>query len=172
MRITKFDAENIAREMTKKHQREIEKSERELSALVTENYLKTIPEKVYKLFMEKDCGTYFKRTMSVVPVGVGLNFESFNLSKTCPCTENSYYDCRFAVSDSVAKKICDLDFSIKDAKKKRSDLGRDIENALLNLKTYKRIEEEFKEAAKYLPNKVSSAVTVNIDTIRNRLKVA
>lgn len=60
-----------------------------------------------------------------------------------------------------------------DKEQKRiKDLVKSIETALLNMRTYKRIREEFPEAAPYLPDssKPTLLPVVNVQAIRDQLK--
>lgn len=59
--------------------------------------------------------------------------------------------------------------NIKDLKRKAEQLHDEITTALIRLKTFKKVETEFKEAYIHLPKTVSQALVVNIDKIREKL---
>jgi len=49
------------------------------------------------------------------------------------------------------------------------NLRTDLENAILTLRTYARIKEQLPEAYELLPDKTSTAISINLESIKTRL---
>jgi len=165
MRITKEIAKSVAFRMTEKKRKELDLLNKNLSELAYELALSKINKSVIESFNKHK--KYFKTFSSFKVIGNGFNYEYFSFNNKLPCEDIYSVTYEFDVKNS--KKLLDL---LNEKNKLSEDLIKlrnDIEIALIGLKTYNKIESEFKEAFVFLPIKVSTELTVNIDKIREKL---
>lgn len=163
--ITKDHANIIAKEMVKKMNEKIRLKEEDLSQYITEQYNATLPKDVLSLFNQYP--NYFRKAGRVLLKGNGLN-SGFNLLKSV-CAVSDY---QIALQpDPAAAKIISKSLSeIEKLETKRNQLKVQIEQTLLSLKTYKRIEDQFPEAFALIPQRGTiNAVAIPIDDIRKQL---
>ena len=98
----------------------------------------------------------------------GFGHGSFNTTKNLPCRESSNY---IDISEEEAKILLDMIDECKSVRKSIDELYLECKNTLLSLKTFKRVEEFFPEAAKFLPkNSASYLPAVNISKLQEKLK--
>jgi len=81
-----------------------------------------------------------------------------------PSTETHY-----EITKEENKKLFTLVQKREKQKNEIKNLRKEIKQALINLKTFKRVETEFPEAFKFLPKNVSTALVVNVDSIKKQL---
>lgn len=110
---------------------------------------------------------YVRSTNQVTLNDNGFHGDYFYLNERIPSKNSSTMHVSMSVKDS--KELLPLIDEIDGLEKQYKSLKIDIENALLSLKTYKKVSEEFKEAYGYLPNKISTSLVINIDKIREKL---
>jgi len=167
MNITRTIAEEVAQKLTAQKQREIKEMKGRLGMAVTLAYESTIPKEVAILFdTHKD---WMKKVSSVRLHGRGFNYETINLSKVLPSKKEEYSSQNMNVEKEYGDKWIKDHQLIEKAQKELKTLVAEIENALIGLKTYKRVEENFPEAAKFLPQKGNTAIAINLSHIRNQL---
>jgi hypothetical protein len=108
---------------------------------------------------------YFDKGNSFYFTGVGLNSQYVSIGKDLP--KSSRY---ISVTEDQAIKINEFSDSVDKLTKAKSELYRDIENALFNLRTYNNVKEQFPEAFLLLPpSLISTSVSLNISDIRCKL---
>lgn len=167
MNITRTIAEEIAQKLTAQKQREIKEMKGRLSMAVTLAYESSLPKEVSQLFeTHKD---WMKKVSSVRLHGSGFNYQTINLSKTLPSKKEEYSSQNMDVEKGYGDKWLKEQQAIEKAEKELKTLVSEIENALIGLKTYKRVEETFPEAAKFLPQKGNTSIAINLSHIRNQL---
>jgi len=166
MNITRIAAEEIAIKLTAQKERDIKDMKGKLSMAVTLAYQSTIPKEVLESFEKHE--SWMSKTTYVRLVGHGFNYETINLTKTMPTKDRDYGN-NFQVEKANSDNWIRQHRAIEAATKERKELIREIENALISLKTHKRIEEAFPEAAKFLPVKSNTAIAVNLTHIRTKL---
>ncbi len=162
-RITKQIAENVTEKLVNKKRNELIQINDKISELATQIVLKNTPKEVLNLFKTRK--NYFQSTSSVRFDNNDFKWEWFTLYETLPSDNNHY-----PISDEESKKMFDL---INKRDKAKSDLRKlksEIYQALINLKTFKRVESDFPEAFEFLPKNGSTALVVNVESIRKQLK--
>ena len=163
-RITKDIAHEVARKLTSKKTEEINKIEKELQLKLEGFLLEKVPKEIMDLF--KKHPNYFEKTSSFRISGNGFNYEYLQTKNSIPyCGNNS-----FTPTAEQAKPLMELNNKITDLKKKKSELFREIQNLLYNLRTYSKVISEFPEAEPFLPKTITNKLIVNISDIRNQLK--
>lgn len=164
-RITKEIATEVAKTLTKGKKDEYEALEKQLSETVRDLYNETIPDEV-KLFQQK-FPSFINVRGSVELKGNGFSYE-YVVVKPSVITNTNECTCLYPTPDQ-AKTLQQIKNKIYDLKKEYNTLFLDIENALLSLRTYSKIEKEFPEAFVLLPNRISTALAININSIREKL---
>ena len=163
--ITKDHANFIASQMVKKMSAEIQSHQEALSQFVTDRYNETIPADILDAY--KKYPNYFKRASRILLRDNGLN-DSFGLFK--PVCALSDFQAVFQPDTPAAKVISKHLNQIDKLKTKRDSLKKQIEQTLLSLRTYKRIEDKFPEAFALIPQRSTvNAVAIPIDDIRKQL---
>lgn len=165
--ISKQQSSNVAKTLTQKLTDQIKLKESEISAIVSEIYIKTLPKdiaEIYKYFKR-----YFHTASQIRCEGNGLN-DSFKINESVP-SQGGWQVCILPTA-SEAKKISKISNEIKKIETKRDNLKNSIENTLNSLRTYNRIQKEFPEAFEILPDKdpTINTLAVPIDDIRAQLE--
>lgn len=163
--ITKTHADTIAKEMVKKMTDKIQLKKVELSQYITDQYNATLPKDVLNLFNQYP--NYFKRAGTVLLKGNGLNSGYYLSKSVCAVSD---YQVALQPEPAAAKIISKSLNEIEKLETKRNQLKVQIEQTLLSLKTYKRIEDQFPEAYALIPERATvNAIAVPIDDIRKQL---
>ncbi len=162
--ITKAIASEVAVKLTAKKQDEIKKLDLKLKEQFEAVYLKSLPKDVVSAF--ENAPNYFNTSNSVQVSGNGFNWQSLGFTKKMPVLRN----CSYQLSDKEATLFLKKYNEIEYKKSKCRDLIYEIENALVSLRSYKKISETFPEAIPFLPEKITTALAVNISDIQDKLK--
>jgi len=159
-------ANKIARKMTLVTAENVTRLKSEYQNAVTDSYMATIPKAVMEVFEKSP--NYFNSCYSIKLIGNGWNYETVSSVGHIPSDDGGYpnFEPTKKISDSLKK----MKHAHEDAKLAYEKLLSDTENALLSLRTFARIKENFPEAEKYLPPPMSNAVMINLDSIQDRLK--
>ncbi|CDN79515.1 Nmad5 family putative nucleotide modification protein [Elizabethkingia anophelis] len=165
--ISKQQSRDIAKSLTKKIAEQISQKQNEISEIISEIYLKTLPKEIINLYSTHN--KYFYKCSRIRVEGNGLN-DAFDLKKSVP-SDGSWQVCILPDKYEV-KQILKISNEIKKLESKRNNLINSIENTLNSLRTYNRIQKEFPEAAKFLPdeNKSINTLAVPIEDIRKQLE--
>jgi hypothetical protein len=159
-RISKGTASEIAYKLTEKLAIEIKELEQQKQGIVKEQYQKTIESDLMVCFNKYK--NYFKE-QTIYVVLAGKSFGYFNVEAPVCVTG-------FSINQGeISDRLFSIDNTIKDLKANKNKLMSDIESALLNLVSYKKIEENFPEAAKFLPE-IKQLPVIQLDKIREQLK--
>lgn len=165
--ITKNVAESIGYKLTQKIADKIKIKRSEISEIVSKIYLENLPKDIVSI-SEKH-RKYFKVSHKIRCEGNGLNSIEITLTKSV-ISDGNWQLC-ILPSVSEAKKILKIYNELQDLNEKEKELKKSIENTLLQLRTYKRIEAEFPEAFEFLPkDSVVNTLAVPIEDIRSQLK--
>lgn len=132
--------------------------------LVSE-YNKNLPPSV--VVFHNQMPHYIEAQSYIRVTGNGFHHDSFGVNVRVISNKSSNY---FEPNVEVVAILLKMYNEYKDERKIYNTLIVDIENALIQLKTYKNIEVQFPNAIKYLPTKSITTVAVNLDSIFNRLK--
>ena len=168
MNITKSIAENVAIAMTKQKQDEITKVGREMADIVQDYVVKCLPKEVKSFY--KSHPKWVNKSSFFVVRGVGIGYYINQETDELPIQN---HDKIVVLPDSEAVKYMALFNRKKDLKDEVSALVADIKNALLTMRTYKRIEEQWPEAFALIPKdeaKKPTGVAINLSDIKKRLK--
>ena len=164
--ITKDLAKFVASKMIDKMQQNIELKKLQVSEKVVADINKTLPKELLEIALKYP--NYFKKCNRILLQGNGLN-DSFSLNKSVLATGN-YHQIAFKPEPEDAKIISKGINEIEKLEKKYKELRIQIEKTLLNLKTFKRIETQFPEAWKFVPeNKTENSLAVPIEDLRKQL---
>lgn len=152
--ISKEKARQIAIKLTEKQDKEIKADKDKLAALVTDLVEKKIPKDVMNLFVKTE-GKYFSKQHNMY-LDVKNFYDSIPFTKALP---NG--DAKFVPT----KEVLALASKIGLAKREKGNLQNSIYDALIALKTIKKIKAEFPEAAKFL---VSTPMDLTV--LKSKLK--
>jgi len=163
MNITKTIAAEVAEKLLSKQALALEALRKEAGEAFTKIYLKTLPKEVVAAFEKYPA--YFQTRSGFQLNGNGFNWQSITASKKLPYSANAFSPT--ATEAAILLKVVNAADTKKFEYKK---LFSEIETALYGLRTYKRVEENFPEAFVFLPNSVSTKLSVNISDLRNKIK--
>lgn len=164
-RITKDIANYVASKLTEKKKVEIEKLEKTFKENAYNAYLMKIPKDVMEI--SKKYKNYFKLIDQYKIAGNGWNYEYIYMNASLPSCDGNY--ATIQLDEKTSQSLLKEHNNIKDLKRKKEQLQDEIFTALIRLGTFKKVENEFKEAYIHLPKSVSQALVVNIDKIREKL---
>lgn len=170
MRITKNQAEQIAKSLLSKKREDIDQTEKNLKEYVNTIAEISVPEgvkqfaKIYPEYLR------FEEHIRVSCKEIGLKeWKWIPVNKAIPVVRDSgdFINVSEEAYKHFEKTVSDLN-TLEDEYKKSFYKVRD---AIYNLRTPARLAKEFPEAAAFLPeaNQVT-ALSVNIDSIRDLIK--
>lgn len=162
-RITKAVADMVSSKLTEHKLKAYQDARKKLGELTTKYMLSRVPKEVLKLW--KTQRKYMKSESQICFVGNGFNHMYFYSSEDVPGDGNN----RVVPDDKSAKEFKHLNDDVVKKEGEWKGLRQEIKTALITLSTYANIQREFKEAAKYLPSVQSSALAINVDSIRRKL---
>lgn len=162
--ITKTIAEDVSVKLMEKQNKKLVEYKNEIQELITQEYEKTIPENALAFF--KSNPEFCKSTSSLTLIKNGFNYERVILSRKLPCKADGY----FTPEDKAISKIRKWIDSISDKQKEYEKLKQEVYNAILSLKTYNRVKDNFPEAYEFLPEKINTSLAINISDIQSKLK--
>lgn len=166
MRITKEIAHNAALRLTSKSKKACDKLEMEFELAVVCAYDQQIPGIVKSTFNKFP--EWFARTNYIMLRGHGFNHESVFLKKQAIC--NNGNDGAFLKMDKEIGNALQMKRNAHaKARKEYNELLDETAQALMNLRTYKRISEVFPAAMVFLPTEMSTSLIVNIDSLLLKL---
>lgn len=161
--INKSIAHEVAVKLTAKKLEAIETLEKDLETTFTEIYKSSVPEKVLEVFELHP--EYFDKRRDFQLTDKGCNYEYVHTVKDMPAKTRI-----FNPTEGQAKVLLKAYGIIQTKKKERNKLIQDVEVILNSLRSYKKIIELFPEAAPFLPEKITTALAVNISDIQKCLK--
>lgn len=165
MTISKTTAEQIAGKLCEKKHNEYLKAKNNLSESVQKAYIKKIPKEIYALFEKHpkiiNTSSYITLNSS------GFRYQYVDLKKSLP-------DISRMMDEVFTSSEMDTFFKLKNTAEKLEkeyyDLVAEVKQALINLKTTKRISENFPEAIQFLPTSDKLELTIDLTTIRKKIK--
>ena len=167
MNVTKIIAKEVAVLLTKKLKEKADWLEIDLKNSVTSMYKISVPEIVVKI--SNDMPEWFRYRNTVIVQGNGFSYQHVSTTENVICKADLSYPI-LTPTPEQAKILIDLKTNFEDANKNYSEVLQEIEQALISLRTYKKVEENFPEAFIHLPNKIPTSLTVNLSDIRNKIK--
>lgn len=164
MKISRTNAEQIAKKICQPLKDKIALAEKELSETATQLAVKKIPKVVMQAF--KSHPEYVNTRSSVWFSGVGLrDYDYISLTKQVPALDR-----KINISASEAKQLLRLKQTLEHNKEHYDAQKVEITNTLIALGSYKRIAENLPDVAPYLPTKDTVALIVPIDNVKNNIK--
>lgn len=160
-RITKTIAESVAIQLAEPKKVELRELRQKSLDLITEVIKKTIPKEVLDLFEKHP--KYFSTSSSTRFNCAGFGYEWYRFNSL---PENKDYP---SISVKDGEKILSITEKITKKEQEYRHLKEEIEIALIGLRTYNNVQKEFPEAFKLLPNIVTTALTVDLKSIRCKL---
>jgi hypothetical protein len=169
-RISMQLAGEIAQELTKPQRAKLQEAKYRLAVKVGNAWIeKEVPEKVMALAQEHP--KFFSLHNAIRLNGNGFSYCDFQFPASL---EVPYWRSGGPwTPDAEDAKWIQKEKQVLDKEDKRiRDLVKSIETALLNMRTFKRIREEFPEATPYLPDNSKPVYlpVVNVKAIRDQLK--
>lgn len=162
-RVTKMAANRVAKFLTVKKKNEVKESKKALDDYATQIYENTIPALVMQGF--EKFPQFFDKKSYLYISGAGIQrSQSISLSKSLPHSGNV-----FELNPKQAEKFIKLKRAWEDKKAELEKLELDIETAVFNARTYKKVAELFPEAVEHLPA-VFPPPAINYADIRKRIK--
>ena len=165
MRITKYLANKVAQQLIEKKQKEVSTLRTEFQEYLTVVAEKRVPKDVMEFF-KKQC-EYVETSQSIFLNEKGFNREVISLTRQVPAKSSS--SLHIVLNDTEATKAKRLHNAWLKAKENVERLKRELENALLNLRTYNRIEKELPEAFQLLPQGGGMLIPINIEKLRKEI---
>jgi hypothetical protein len=165
-RITKEIAENVTKELLSKKVEKKSELLKEIGAITRQELILSIPMKVMELFSQPEEKRFFQTESSVYLMDFSRLRVSFS---PIPKSDGNYYY-KFT-NEETRKKVGVLYKKYIALEKQINQLEDEIKHSLLSLKTFKRIEEQFPEAFKFLPKDNGAFLpALNIRKIQDSLK--
>lgn len=164
-RITKEIAANVARQMAEHKLKMYEEADAKMRVMLRILVRSQIPKPVLELYETHH--QYFDKTSRVRLHGHGFNCETYTIEEVLPTDHGGYHSPD--ITPETGKLLWEQYVAIGNAKKEWEQLRDEIEVALLNLKTYKKVQAMLPEAYPYLPQQGTLAIAVNLDGLRSKL---
>lgn len=167
MRISKVLADTIATKLCEKKYQAYESSEK---------IVKETTYKIYKKKVPKDIMTFFTKHPKMVKctsyITIALsNYKYFSINLyeklpdlSCIMNDNQIF------TQSEKESLYTMQEKSKDLLKEYKEVKKEVELALLNLNTTKRIAENFPEAIPFLPTSEKYEIAIDLTQIRKKLK--
>lgn len=173
--ISREKAEQTAEKLCKKHKEKSDQATCDFFKFLIECYNKSIPRHILNSY-KKDNG-YFKMTSSIYVHGAGWGqhgYREFYLPNKQYVISNqagSYNGCKFKPDPKMNDAIVKAKQDCESVENKYKELLKETVTALLNLKTIKRITEQFPEAIACFPAQVYPVpVVLNLEKLRAEFK--
>lgn len=163
--ISQSVAHDVAQKIAKTKLNQVNLLIDKFNELLVSEYNKTLPSSVVEFY--KKMPQYIETQSYIRVTGNGFHIDSFAVNTRVITNKSS--TC-FEPSIEVAAILLKMYNEYKTERKVYDSLVVDIENALIQLKTYKNIEAQFPDAIKFLPTKSITSVAINLDSILDRLK--
>lgn len=166
-RVTKEIAKAVAKGLTANHRARIEKINGTISAIAVTEILEQTPQEVKDFYVKYP--NYCNARTHVYLQGETLN----QIWADVPALPWKGDGSTLIVSNEAGAKIQKLELKKQEIEKSRNTLYKQIEQTMLSLKTFKKVQDVFPEAAEFLPKGEAVYLpVVNLEGIRNELNIA
>jgi hypothetical protein len=163
--ISKQVAQDVAIKLCRKKKEEINILVDEFNNYLVSEYNKFLPPSV--IAFHKQMPHYIETRSYIRVTGNGFSYEDIRLGFHVITDKSNNF---FEPDKECAEILLRMKNIIIDKKKALNKLENDIENALIQLRTYKNIETQFPDAIKYLPTKSITSVAINFTDILSRIQ--
>lgn len=166
-RVTKTLAEEVARKLCEKFNTGIASKKKELEALVTQEAWRRIPDEVTKLF-KKDPSFIMSRSQVTLDNDGDMKWQRISFTSPIPYSKS---ETKFALPPKLLKEATKLYKEITTLKRDKKKVNAEIIQAIVALRTYKRVENDFPEAFKFFPKESESLLpSVNLQNLRDKVR--
>ena len=168
-RITKAIAEEIVIALLKKKKEKLTMMLEALAIMVSDYYKTQIPKDVLAIYKKEGCKNYIKTLSSLYLSGEGLNHDYVYLQEPVPSTQE--YSHALQIDDpKVAENVSKLLSEHKKLYTETRNLEEELYVTIMAIRTQKRLEDEFPEAAEHFPKVGPPAnIVKNIAVLRSKL---
>lgn len=170
MRISKDLAEVIAKKLLAKKLSEVDSLINKIKQIAIDSYTESIPIEVINFSSTRK--EWLRRCYSLKLVGYGLDY--YYVSSNHPLLFSGDASYIFhAPTKEIAEELVLLIQQKETLQSHYNKLFENTKAALLNLRTYKNIREQFPEAAEYLPQTdgvTTTALAVNLTDLRSNFQ--
>jgi len=163
-------AENASKMLTKEKVAKLNQSEIKVKEDLCAYVFSKLPEHIKKAFNDSEIKPYLRCTSQVRLIGCGFNYDYFSVDKIPLKNDDNSHYVSFENGDKFGMKFFKQVQDNKIEKARLEKLVQDIEQALINMKTLKRVSVEFPEAMEFLPKSEITAICVSVEPIRQELK--
>tara|TARA_R110000772_G_C13170340_1_gene426984 strand:- start:50 stop:562 length:513 start_codon:yes stop_codon:yes gene_type:complete len=166
-RITKQIAEDVTKALLSKRREELKKVKDEYKGIIEHHILSLLPKKVLEVFSDPTTKNFLNTSCNFYISGQGISRTYESISQYLPYVGgNASVELPKGASTKVEK--------LMDKAKKMEDniysLKNEINASLLALGTFKRVQEQFPEAAEFLPKtSMPTSLVVNISKLRTKI---
>lgn len=167
MQISKQLADSISKEIATKLKVKVDKAEAEYLKLATSFYKKQVPAAVLR--MQKQHPDYFQTGTSLCLNGHGFHHEVVKMSESLVKNSGNYYSI-LHLTPAIARELIVAKNNWENLQEQYKQLRAETTTALLNLRTFKNIQEQLPEAVKYLPKSKTTAIIPNLGKLRVKIQ--
>ena len=146
--VTKDIANRVSRQIVEPIGKKIEEIEKEMEEYVREIAIKNIPEEILKFYTKHP--KYMDSCTRIYCEGVGIN--DYKVVDIDAIPTNEGWSKTINLNKIDAGKVVKWDNKIDDLSDKKTTTKNEIYHPLLNLRTYKKVQEALPEVYSYLPN--------------------
>lgn len=148
-RITRSIAEEVAKKLLIKKREKNQKRYDEISEILTSVQESKVPMGIMKMFNDIKTKHFFKTHSTVNINGEGLNHDYIHLCREVPSVTS--YGPSIILEKELALNISKRLQDWKSHRNKLNDLETQTVETLVALRTYKKVQDLFPDAAQYLP---------------------
>jgi hypothetical protein len=166
-KISQAVAQDVATKITKKlYDKQIE-IENQISALVEQVYVDSIPAPVMAAYKKYEKWMHSSYSTYISGRGIDNRYRVVSYSKPYPRQGSSTE--RVELPDDVADQVVKLMNLKETTAEKYKKTKLEIENTILALGTHKRVCAEMPQAAQYLPQGNSMQLMVNVAPVNEKI---
>lgn len=165
-RITKDIAQEVADKMVVPALAQVEVAHKKLKDAMLVIMQKRTPQIIKDAFAKNP--EYFDTNERVYVQGNGFNGQEIKTSERF-ISKSGNYSTTIQPTEAESKILWDLYVEWEKQNKECVELKSSIFNTLYSLKTYAQVGKNFEEAVPFLPEKISTELSVPIDNIREKL---
>lgn len=161
-RITNDIAKQVATKLLEKKKEAQLAAAKKYQQFLEDEAFKQVPKEIMDL-LEKH-NRFFNKVSAVKLIGHGFEHETVKMSKSIPSSDYNYFI--LEMTASLATKIMNLKRASDKAKEDYDKSFQILEQALINCRTFKNVEQNIPEAKPYLPQAKTMALAINYADVR------
>ena len=164
IRITKATAEEVTNILLSNLKQKRDSAQNELKSFVSKKYLETIPKEIVDIYNNVELRRFLDKTSMIYIFYMGSHF-SISVDESLPYRNGE----RLNLNREDAEILEKLRNEYNKLKSQYSELYFETVNTLMRLATYNKINQEFPEAGKLLPEQ-NNKLMININATRQKVK--